>query len=315
LLEPPLINVWVKDGVRDNTKDINKSEARFIVDEIKKIIDLDTFSNKTIGVVSLLGQQQAKLIYDMLIDSLSIEKIENHQITCGDPKTFQGKERNIMFISMVVSKDNNDKSPYPITKNADRQRFNVAASRARDRMYLVRSLSVDDLSPKDELRRGILEHFTNPFRKDEIKVENLRALCESNFEREMYDILTDRGYHVIPQVKAGPYRIDFVVEGESDSRLAIECDGDRYHGPDKWGQDMNRQRILERAGWIFWRCFASTFVMKRQEVIADLLVKLNELNIHPNSSMGPINPKYVESVEYLFSQSNEVSDFYQSEAL
>jgi very-short-patch-repair endonuclease len=56
----------------------------------------------------------------------------------------------------------------------------------------------------------------------------------------------------------GAYRIDMVVEGEGDVRLAIECDGDEYHGPDKWADDMNRQRILERAGWVFWRCFAST---------------------------------------------------------
>ena len=55
-----------------------------------------------------------------------------------------------------------------------------------------------------------------------------------------------------------------VVEGENDNSLAIECDGDRYHGPDKWDSDMQRQRILERAGWKFWRCFASTFVTRKK---------------------------------------------------
>ncbi|HHK5177296.1 TPA: hypothetical protein ACQT19_005993 [Pseudomonas aeruginosa] len=37
-----------------------------------------------------------------------------------------------------------------------------------------------------------------------------------------------------------------VVEGANDNRLAIECDGDAFHGPDRWEADMNRQRILER---------------------------------------------------------------------
>ena len=37
---------------------------------------------------------------------------------------------------------------------------------------------------------------------------------------------------------------------------------------------MNRQRILERVGWKFWRCFASTFVRNRQEVIDDLVATL-----------------------------------------
>lgn len=312
LLEPPLINVWVKDGVRDEARQINKAEARFIVDEIKKITNLESFSNRTIGVVSLLGNEQPRLILEMLEEELPIEKLENHKITCGDAKTFQGKERDIMFMSMVVSNDN-DTPPHPITRETFSQRFNVAASRARDRMYMVRSLSVDDLSPKDELRRGILEHFTNPYRKDEIRVENLRELCESPFETEIYDILTDKGYHVTPQIKVGAFRIDLVVEGDSDSRLAIECDGDQYHSFDRWEHDIRRQRVLERAGWKFWRCFASTFVMKRQEVIADLVATLNELSIYPNNSTGYINRNYVEAVEYIFSEPNELSNSCQDE--
>jgi very-short-patch-repair endonuclease len=106
----------------------------------------------------------------------------------------------------------------------------------------------------------------------------------SDFEREIYDILTERGYRVLPQVPVGKFRIDMVVEGHHDNRLAIECDGDRYHGIDKWDDDMRRQRILERAGWRFWRCFASTFVMNRQDVIQDLMDTLAGFGIEPIGS-------------------------------
>lgn len=69
-----------------------------------------------------------------------------------------------------------------------------------------------------------------------------------------------RGSGVIPQVKAGSFPHDMVVEGERDARLAIECDGDEFHGPDRWAADISRQRVLERAGWTFWRCFACHLV-------------------------------------------------------
>ncbi len=49
-------------------------------------------------------------------------------------------------------------------------------------------------------------------------MEDLRKLCESPFERELYDELTQRGYWVTPQVKVGQYRIDMVVEGHNDAR-------------------------------------------------------------------------------------------------
>jgi len=69
-------------------------------------------------------------------------------------------------------------------------------------------------------------------------------------------------------------------------RLAIECDGDRYHGPDQWEQDMRRQRVLERAGWNFWRCFASNFVLHRDALLADLVNALKEKGIEPVGAQG-----------------------------
>ena len=100
---------------------------------------------------------------------------------------------------------------------------------------------------------------------------------------------------MIPQVPVGSYRIDMVVEGDADSRLAIECDGDRYHGPDQWDSDMRRQRILERAGWRFWRCFASTFVLHKDDVVRDLLTTLAEHGIQPSSVDAPVTSIHVES--------------------
>lgn len=267
-LDPPLIDVLIEDGFRKG--DINIPEARFIVDEIKKICDDEAMQHRTIGVVSLLSDKQALEIWKMLEVELGHEVIKQHDIACGDARTFQGKERDIMFLSMLVSVGD----AHAQTRESTAQRFNVAASRARDRMYLVRSIELDQLSPNDKLRRKLISHFAAPYAQDEQRVDDLRLLCESEFEQEIYDILVERGYRVIPQVKVGEYRIDMVVEGHNDSRLAIECDGDRYHGADRWEHDMNRQRILERVGWKFWRCFASTFVRNRQEVVEDLIATL-----------------------------------------
>jgi len=277
-LDPPLVDVLIEDGFRKG--DINAPEARFIVDEIKKICADESMRHRTIGVVSLLADKQTLEIWKMLEEEVGPELIKRHEIACGDARTFQGKERDIMFLSMIVSPGDAQAQ----TKESTAQRFNVAASRARDRMYLVRSIELDQLSPSDKLRRNLISHFTVPFAQDEQSVEDLRTLCESDFEKEVYDILTERGYRIIPQVKVGEYRIDMVAEGHNDARLAIECDGDRYHGADRWESDMNRQRILERVGWKFWRSFASTFVRYRQEVIEDLITHLSELGIEPIGS-------------------------------
>ena len=69
--------------------------------------------------------------------------------------------------------------------------------------------------------------------------------CDSGFEREVGRRLLARGYRARPQVRVGGFRIDFVVEGEGDRRLAVELDGDRFHGPDRWADDLRRQEQPE----------------------------------------------------------------------
>jgi very-short-patch-repair endonuclease len=281
-LDPPLIDVIIEDGFRKG--DVNLPEMRFIVDEIKKIVADPKMERRSIGMVSLLADKQALEVWERLTDEIGPELMARHRIACGDARTFQGKERDIMFLSMVVAP--NEERIAPISRDTFAQRFNVAGSRARDRMYLVRSVELSHLSDKDKLRRALIAHFSSPYTQDEARVENLRTICESPFEREMYDLLTERGYWIRPQVKVGGYRIDLVVEGHNDNRLAIECDGDRYHGPDRWADDMLRQRVLERAGWTFWRCFSSTFVRRREQVVNDLLRTLTERGIDPIGGEG-----------------------------
>jgi very-short-patch-repair endonuclease len=275
-LDPPLIDVVVEDGYRRG--DLNLAEVRFIVDEIMAIVSDPAMQHRSIGVVSLLGDKQAFAAWERLREELGPEIMLRHRIECGDARTFQGKERDIMFLTMVSAPNN---IGAPLARDTFAQRFNVAASRARDRMYLVRSVEPEHLSPADKLRRSLIAHFSAPFVQDETRVQDLRQQCESPFERELYDELTQRGFWVVPQVKVGQYRIDLVIEGQNDARLAVECDGDRYHGPEKWTDDMQRQRVLERAGWLFWRCFASSFIRRRNAVLDDLFRTLAEHGMEP----------------------------------
>ncbi|MBF5004216.1 AAA domain-containing protein [Diaphorobacter caeni] len=272
-MDPPLVDIFVRGGQRDG-RDINALEADAIVAEIEAIVADPDMAGRSIGVVSLLGLEQAKHIDTLVRARVDAKELLERDFYCGDASMFQGGERDIMFLSMVVSPGLSTAR----SGTSAEQRFNVAASRARDRMVLVRSVTLEDLSDKD-LRQGLLRHFAMPTATAGHDATNLAALCESGFEKDVFNALVELGYRVTPQVKSGVYRIDMVVEGGEDRRLAIECDGDAYHGPDRWPADMARQRVLERAGWTFWRCFASTWKLSREHCIADLVETLDALGI------------------------------------
>jgi very-short-patch-repair endonuclease len=273
-IDPPLVDVFVKGGYREGKK--NRPEARAIIREIECLIKDGRYQNRTIGVVSLLGNEQAKLINDLILEKFGEETVQNFNILCGDSMTFQGNERDIMFLSMVATAD----EAIAQTKREIRQRFNVACSRARDRMYLYRSVQREDLSDQD-LRARLIEHFDAPLGKTNQVAQTLREECQSGFELAVFDALVKRGYQVIPQVESSGFFIDMVVEGENDRRLALECDGDQYHGPEKWAEDFGRQRVLERAGWQFWRCWGSSFQLDPEGCLQDLFAILEEKGIEP----------------------------------
>jgi very-short-patch-repair endonuclease len=202
---------------------------------------------------------------------------------CGNSAQFQGDERDVMFLSMV---DSSPADP-PLTLRSEgyqgmyKKRFNVAASRARDQMWVVHSLDPSrDLKP-DDLRYRLIKHAENPNSLVE-EIERKTSMTESEFERQVVSRLIEAGFTVEPQWKVGAYRIDMVV-GTRESRVAVECDGDRWHPPEKSADDMARQALLERLGWRrFIRLRGSEYFRNPDEAIRRLIERLRALGVQPD---------------------------------
>jgi very-short-patch-repair endonuclease len=284
-LDPPLIDIYVQHGRQ--RKQINEAEAAVIVDQIAEFTEDPENAHRGIAVIALSGDKQGKYINDLLLDTLGSEVMQRHRIICGRPSELQGQERDVVYLSMVAC----PQTRRAVRVDMFRQRFNVAMSRARDRMILVRSVHAKDLSETD-LKRAVIDHFKKPLADANISQgTDILEICESAFEREFGKEMLARNYRIRPQFKVGEYRIDFVIEGAGDRRLAVELDGDKYHGPERWQADFYRQKALERMKWQFWRCWASAWARDRQACLDDLLETLGNLGIEP-IGLGEINTPY-----------------------
>lgn len=256
-------------------REVNYDEAWAIASLIASAIEQPEYAGETFGVITLVGEAQALEIERLLRQRLPVAEFERRRIVCGNAAHFQGDERDIMFLSMV---DVPEDGPLPLRQD-DRfkQRYNVAASRARDQMWVVYSLDPRlDLKPGD-LRRELIEHAEDPAVK-------LRALqqaehrVESELERQVLRHLVQLNYRVRPQWQVGHYWIDLVVEG-GGKRLAIECDGDRWHPPEKLAEDLERQAILERLGWTFVRVRGTEFFRDPDRALEPVFEMLQRLEI------------------------------------
>jgi hypothetical protein len=77
-IDPPLVDVFIEQGVR-GTRDVNKLEAEFIADEIEAILRDPRLRNRTLGVVSLLGPDQAKYIYNLVVSRVDVAELERRR--------------------------------------------------------------------------------------------------------------------------------------------------------------------------------------------------------------------------------------------
>jgi very-short-patch-repair endonuclease len=301
---PPVEHVFVRGGYREgsNNRAINRPEAEAVVERIVQMCNDSRYNSKSMGVVVLQGEAQAALIDGLLLQRLGAEEMERRRLVCGSPYSFQGDERDVILLSLVAA---NNERIGPLTKASDERRFNVAASRARDQMILFHSVTCDDLS-ESCLRRRLLEFFENTkpqqiagIERDELErraTQDNRSIVkppapfESWFEVDVALELLHRDFAVLPQYEVAGKRIDLVVEG-GQARLAVECDGDYWHGADQYEADMQRQRQLERCGWEFFRVRGSAFYSNKDYALAGLWQALDERGIRPSSRRMNMAPE------------------------
>ena len=299
----PLKRVFVEDGYRKgkDAKVYNQPEAEQIAIRIAECCADPAYDGKSMGAITLQGKAQAQLIQENLLELIGTAEIEKRKIVCGDPYSFQGDERDVIFLSMVAASNERLNS---LTKKMYRQRFNVAASRARDQMWLFHSVRREEFG-SNCLRRSLVEHFLDRDRFkptihgvddiDELRhtastaireLGNQPAPFESWFEVDVALAIAEKGYQVRPQYKTGGRYIDLVIE-DSGRQLAVECHGPHHLEPNQIESDDNRKRQLERIGWQFHVIWGSKFEWDPTGTIEELVKDLNRRNIHPIRALRP----------------------------
>lgn len=262
----------------------NRSEARAIVALIRSCIEQKEYADATFGVISMLGTEQSKLIQSMILSAFDPSEIDKHKILCGIPANFQGDERDVIFLSLV---DSPSSEPLKLrdfgASDAIRKRYNVAASRACDQLWVVTSLDPSkDLKPGD-IRKTLIDHSNDP----KITGAAHHSASRGRFEETISSLIGQCGHSVSSDVRIGNYLLDTVVSN-GITRVAIECDGER--GKDAFSSiiaDMEEQSVLERAGWRFIRVRGSEFYHHPQQTLDKIIATLNELGIAPNSDVPP----------------------------
>lgn len=291
---PHVVPVKCTDTFGSQGPDTNESEALEIASLILACSEQPEYQNQSIGVISLRGSPNARgedtqttRISNLVRQNLGAVEWEKFvartNFKTGVPPSFQGDERDVVFVSMV---DDPTGRSGPLSMLSDstipggqfRKRMNVAVSRARNQVFVVHSFSHFEAELREgDIRRRLLEFAYAPDEWLEA-TQAINPKAESPFEEAVYADLVRLGFTVTPQVAVGNHRIDMVAE-DADARVAIECDGDAFH--QDAAADLSRQIVLERCGWKFIRIRGSEYYRDPEETIKRVVRELERLNVTP----------------------------------
>ena len=280
-LVPAVVDYRVAEGRRTEGKKVNPGEAAAIVALIRACMEQPEYSGKTFGIISLLGDDQVKRIQQEIEARIDPRDIIGRRILCGNASHFQGDERDVVFLSLVDSAAGD--GPLHLqgfgVDDAYRKRYNVAASRARDQLWVVHSLDpANDLKPGD-IRKTLIDYAMNPGAFAPEPEEAPQGAAP--FEAAVAEALADRGYHIRQQWQVGAYRLDMVALC-GGSTVAIECDGEGCHsGETRIRADMERQTILQRLGWRFIRVRGSEYYRDPEKTLDRIGRELARFGITP----------------------------------
>lgn len=304
-------DVYVADGRYGSpAPGKNEVEARRVVECVLALMRARPL-DESIGVVAL-SRTQADLIQQLLdehrrgtdeFDSRFSEEV-HEPFFVKNLENVQGDERDHIVFSVGYG----PASPGgpvlnrfgPLNSDLGWRRLNVAVSRARMSMTVVRSLRPTDITSTTagaQALRRYLEYAAAPATAIQAQQAfDPNAVTDSPFEDAVAAALRERGHRVQPQVGVGGYRIDLGIYSVDGTRfdLGVECDGATYHSaPAARDRDWLRQSVLEDLGWAIHRVWSTSWLQNPSaevERIEAALEVARARRVHASGWTTPVPP-------------------------
>lgn len=270
---------------------------KYNFEEANKTIELlNKYCNeyKTILVVTA-NSSQALYLKNLIFskentDTNINKKYIDEKLKIISIENVQGDEAELVIFSLCYGRKDEDSKVYsrfgPLISKGGRNRLNVAITRAKKKMIIVKSIYANDIanSEKNEELK-IFKYFLSycddidsniSERRQELKEKMKKEFFDSGFEEEVYSnlifIVEKLNLFLKTQYEVGSKKIDIVIiDGNNHVLLGIEVDGWKYHSkPEKILEDIYRQQFLESRGYIIYRISELEWKLNKEIVLSEI---------------------------------------------
>jgi superfamily I DNA and/or RNA helicase len=222
----------------------NEAEARLLIEDVERQVASESRLSAeichTIGILSPF-RSQVDYIYQELAARLPFEAFQRHSVLIGTAHTFQGEERDLMFISFAVG-PNSHGATLRFLERPDV--FNVSITRARALQHVYVSIDPDRLESGTLL--GDYLRFADASERDgrEEKSANQQTVSDP-FISVVAAELKRRGFETWPTYPVAGLTMDLIATREGRS-CGIDLVG--YPGNFETAFPIERYKMFHRAG-------------------------------------------------------------------
>lgn len=239
---------------RRNARGQNLEEVNTIIDRVQSIIEseasIDSSACQTLGIISPF-RDQVDCIRKRLLENIPFDAISRHRIMVGTPFSFQGEERDIIFLSYALD-DSSHPSAFQYLNREDV--FNVSITRARSRQEVYTSFT--DLAPAGNLLKQYIQHCRSDIQKEK---QLAYIHYEDKFFNEVFDAIKRMDVdEIFPAYAVAGVEIDLVVTANGKT-YGIDLAG--FPGDFSGAMQLEACRMLHRSGVpVFYLPFSSWFL-------------------------------------------------------
>lgn len=281
-----LVHEIKSDWSEEFSDNVNVAEAKAILELFKELRADDRYRDKSIGILSFFNAQ-ATYIRQLFEEAGFDEEDDNYKVSIIEG--IQGDEKDIVIYSFVIRTLDQKNKYVPLTgeggdirADINKGRVNVAFSRARLQVHCFVSMSPQEVPERIWLKKYL--EYVQGNGEVAFYSTDLRPF-DSYFEEEFCNLVRTNlkhGYKIQNQVESCGFKIDFVISNVSTGkRIAVECDGP-CHFKDEIDEaygihiesDEERQRVLEAAGWEFYRIKYADWLDRkfdRASIVSDIV--------------------------------------------
>lgn len=251
------------DGKRYKTG-YNKTEATAILEELIQIIENEQLIEKSlcksIGVLSPF-REQVNYLQRQISQQFTSEQIARHRLLVGTPFSFQGEERDLMFLSFVLDNESHA-SAFQYLNRPDV--FNVSITRARSAQHVYTSFD-----PANFKFHNLPFDYINSLNQPDANKQTITSYKPDAFVEEISQLL--QKFDIQQLYQAYPIagvEIDLVAVNTQGKTRCIDLVG--YPGTYEAVIPLERWRMLERVGMQVFFLSYTRWHFEREKCVAAL---------------------------------------------